>query len=227
MTDKELLKSVFEKSSTALKDLLYDAHKDINVTDKEVEDVINEIKKYRSAENKDDKEIEITDETIKTFGDFKDVEDFKNKVKENLSKEKEHKLKEKKRLEIIEGIRGKSEIEVPEVLVESELDRMVHEFSYELSRIGGTFEKYLGEIKKTEEELKDEWKEKAENRVKNELILFEIAKQEKIEPKKENVEKEISHMKEHYPETPEERIVAFVEEMLTKEEVFKFLESQK
>lgn len=201
---------------------------DIVVDDKEVLDVINEIKKYRSKdapETKDEKEL--TDEFIKTLGDFKDVADFKQKIKENLSKEKEFKLKEKKRIETIEAIRGKSEIDVPDVLVQSELDRMIHEFSYELSRMGGTFEKYLSEIKKTEEELKNEWKEKALNRVKNELILFEIAKLEKIEPNKSEVEKETEHMKEHYPDTPSERIAAYVEDMLTKEEVFKFFENTK
>lgn len=202
---------------------------DIAVEEKEVEDVINEIKKHHfKDENPSSAKAaagrELTDETVKALGDFKDLADFKLKIKENLIKEKEYKAKEKKRIETIENIRRETKIDLPEVLVENELERMVHEFSAELARAGQTLEKYLSEIKKTEEDIKKEWKEKATERTQIELILFEIARLEKIEPKKEDVDTEVARMLEHYKTTPRERIVAFIEDALTKEEVFKFLE---
>ena len=205
----------------------------IEVEEKEVEDVIKEIQAHQknlpAGQVGDDKnpEIEITDEFVKTMGDFKDVADFKAKIKENLGKEKEFKLKEKKRMEILEGIAEKASMDIPEILIENELQRMIQEFTHELSRMNMTFENYLVQIKKTEDDVKKDWTERASKRVVNELLLLEIAKAEKIEAKKEEIEKESKHLEEHYPDSPKERIYAFVEEMIIKEDTFKFLEAQK
>jgi len=198
----------------------------ISVDEKEVESVVEEIKKHRATTEKAEV-TELTDDFVKTLGAFKDVTDFRDKIKENIQREKEYKAKEKKRIEMIEGIRKESKVDMPEILVENELDRMVHEFSGQLSQTGHTFEKYLTEIKKTEADLRSEWKDKARERAENELMIFEIAKHEKIEPKKEDVEKEVATLSEHYKDTPRERLVAFIEDVLVKEEVFKFLEAQK
>ncbi len=199
---------------------------DIEVTDKDVENVFNELKEHRKkAENTEDPQID--DEFAKKLGNFKDVAELKEKVKENLKHEKEYKARESKRVEILETIRKDSEIDVPELLVENELERMTNEFSHKLGQMGATLEQYKKDTGKTEESMREEWKPKAVERARNELILLEIARAEKIEPKKEDVEKEAKLMLEHYPGTPEDRVYGFVEEVLTKEEVFKFLESQK
>ncbi len=198
---------------------------EITVEEKEIENVFEEIKKSRPAE--DGKPLEITDEFVKTLGEFKDVADFREKIKENITKEKEYRAKEKKRIESLDAIREKTKIEIPDVLIESELDRMVQEFSGEISRMGATWQNYLTQIKKTESEIREEWKERAKTRVVNEIILFEIAKKENIKPNPEEVEKELKHLKEHYPDAADERLKLFIEEMISKEEVFKFLESSK
>ena len=169
----------------------------------------------------------IDDEFVKTLGDFKDLADFKVKVKENLTKEKEYKAIEARRIEILEALRKDSTIEVPETLLENELDRMMNEFTHHLSRMGVTLEQYKKDAGKTEEDIRSEWNDKAKERVQNELALLEIARIEKVSPKKEDIDREVATMEAHYPGTPKERIVAFIEEVLTKEEVFKFLESEK
>lgn len=202
---------------------IMDKTETIEVTDKEVEDVVSEIANHHPK--KDElKDGALTDEFVQKLGGFKDLVDFKTKIKENIAKEKEFKAKEKKRIEIIENIRKGSTIDVPEILIENELDKMIHEFSAQLSRTGATLEKYLSEIKKTEEDVRNDWKEKAKERVEAELILFEISKLEKISADPKEVEKEADAMAEHYKNVPKDRILAFVEDALTKEAVFKFLE---
>lgn len=213
------------------------------VTDKDVEAVMEELRAHRKQIEHDAKHhagdghdhsthekeevLPIDDDFVKTLGDFKDVLDFKIKIKANLKSEKEYKAREKKRIETIETIRKDSTIEVPEVLIESELDRMTNEFSHQLSRMGRDFEEYKKDTNKTDETIREEWKDKAKERVQTELILLEIARIEKIAPKKEDVERESQKMEDQYPGTPKERIVAFIDEVLTKEEVFKFLETSK
>jgi FKBP-type peptidyl-prolyl cis-trans isomerase (trigger factor) len=203
------------------------------VTDDEYNKVLEELKAHKfheehghDHENHDHSEVVIDDEFVKKLGNFKDLEDFKVKVKENLKNEKEYKAREKQRVDILEAIRKESSVEVPSILVENELDRMTNEFTHHLSRMGVTLEQYKKDAKKTDEEIRAEWKDKATERVQNELILLEIARIEKIEAKKEDIETEASHMEAQYPGTPKERIVAFIEEVLIKEEVFKFLEAQ-
>ena len=196
---------------------------DTEVTEKEVEAAIDELKNYREktegAENK-----ELTDDFVKKLGDFKDVADFTEKLKENLSKEKEFKAKEDKRIKILDAIIKDSKLEIPEILVEEELDKMTNEFSSTLSKQGFTFEQYKKEAKKTEEEVRADWKEKAEKRVKGEILLIEIAKKENIKADHDEVHKEIDVLKKQYPEADDARLHAFIEDLLTKESVFKFLE---
>lgn len=203
------------------------------VTDEDFNKVIEELKAHRFHEENghdhtdhDHSNVVIDDEFVKKLGNFKDMADFKEKVKDNLKKEKEYKAREKARIEILEAIHKDSKIDVPEMLIENELERMMGEFGHRLAQMGKTLEEYKKDTGKTDEQIKEEWKEKAKERSQNELILLEIARIEKLTPKTEDVENETKHMLEQYPGTPRERIEGFVEEMLTKEEVFKFLESQ-
>ncbi|MEI8337744.1 MAG: trigger factor [bacterium] len=196
---------------------------EIEVTEKEVEAAIDELKKYREKTENIEK-AELTEEFVKKLGDFKDVADFTVKLKENLGKEKELKAKEDKRTKILDAIIKDSKLEVPEILVEEELDKMTNEFSSTLSRQGFTFEQYKKESGKTEEAVRADWREKAEKRVRGEILLVEIAKKENIKADHDEVHKEIDMLKKQYPEADDARLHAFIEDLLTKEAVFKFLE---
>jgi len=167
---------------------------------------------------------EVNDEFVKKLGDFKDVSDFKIKLKENIAKEKELKAKDKKRLLILEEIIKDSKIEMPKALIENELDKMEGQFKGDIANMGLQPEDYLKHIKKTWEDLRKEWKPDAEKRSKTQLILQKIALEEKLEPKKEDVEKESKHLKEQYKEADPERIKAYVEMIMVNEMVIKFLE---
>ena len=59
------------------------------------------------------------------------------------------------------------------------------------------------------------------------LVLNQIAIEEKIKPEEDQVKKEVEHLLEHYKDAPEERIKIYVETMLTNEKVFEFLEGKK
>lgn len=203
-----------------------DKKDDLEVTEKDVENVFEDLKKHRREVEKVENP-EIDDEFAKKLGKFESAADLKAKVRENLKHEKEYKAREARRIEILETIRKDAKIDVPELLIENELDRMMNEFTHKLGQMGATLDQYKKDTNKTEDAMKEEWKDKARERAQNELILLEIARVEKLEPKKEDIEREAKHMLEHYPGTPEDRVTGFVEEVLTKEEVFKFLETQR
>jgi len=207
---------------------------EIEVTDKEVDDTIDEIRKMRVKGKKDSnqkKETEenlpkIDDEFVKTLGDFKDVSDFKEKLKKNITTEKEKKAKDKKRAEIIEEVVKGAKTTIPNIMIESELDKMISQFKDDIARSGGTFEEYLKHIKKTEEDMRKEWRTDAEKRAKSQLVLNKIATEEKIVAPKDELDKQANYLLEQYKDADPERVRIYIETILTNEEVFKFLEKQ-
>lgn len=202
------------------------------VTDKEVEDYIEYLRKNRAqatveSKKEGDKEMklpEFDDGFVKTLGDFKDVNDFKTKLKENMSKDKEIHAEQKRRVEIIEKILKDSKIKLPQILIDEELNRMMYEFKAKVEGFKMNFEDYLKEIKKTEDDLKKEWRTDAEKRSKMNIVLPKIAIEEKIKPSEEDIKKEVEHIKTHHKDVDENQARIYVSNVLTNEEVFKFLE---
>ncbi|HVT75342.1 MAG TPA: trigger factor [Candidatus Paceibacterota bacterium] len=190
------------------------------VSDADLDKAIEDIKKQTST-------TEITDESVKKWGEFKDVADFKAKLKTNLQAEKEHRASEKKRIELVDALTKELEVVVPEVLVESELGRMANQMSHDIERMGLKFDDYLKHLKKTPEDLKKEWRPDALKRVKLDLILSHVAKEEKIVADKAKVDAEVKHATEHHKDVDPARAQTYFEQIFLNQAVFEFLEKQK
>lgn len=207
---------------------------DLEATDKEVDDYTNYIRENRAhakhnhapGEKCDhDHELpELNDEFVKTLGDFKSVDDFKKQMKENLSKDKEMQANQKRRIQIMEKIISDSNIEMPDVLIEEEQERMLHEFKAKVESFKMNFEDYLKEIKKTEEELKKEWRADAEKRSKMNLVLPKIAREENIKADEKTVEEEVKKLKQHHPDLDDNMAKVYVTNVLTNQKVFDYLD---
>ena len=202
----------------------------VEVGDKEVEEAIGQILKSvadRSRDKENPIVPELNDELVKKLGDFKDVSDFKVKIKEILIKEKENKAREKKRLEIVEKIISESKMSLPNVLIENELNKMEAQFKDDIEKMGMKVEDYLKHLKKSFEDMRKEWKPDAERRAKLQIVLNRIAVLEKIEADKNEVEKETSHILEHYKDANPSKAKEYMEMVMTNQKVFEFLENLK
>ena len=210
----------------------------VEITEKEVDDVIEEIRRSRAPHEHDeqgnhlppkDSDLpEFNDEFVKSLGgDFTSVEDFKTKARERITEEKKYRAIEKRRMEVLEAIAEKTKTELPEILVESEIDKTFSQFSENLKSMGLEVAEYLKRISKTEEELRKEWRPEGEKRAKIQLVINQIALEEKISPTKEEVEKESKHLIEQYKDADPRRVMIYVETMLVNEKVLQLLESQK
>lgn len=215
---------------------------DLEVNDKDVEDALKHIRHQRaqieSFEKQkkdgvekpdltkvDDKNLpELTDDFVKTLGDFKDVDAFTAKVRENLGEEKKLKDSDKKRMETVEEIIKQTKLELPTILISSELQRIQAQFEGEIAQTGTKLEDYLKKIDKTIEELRKEWEPEAEKRGKLQLILNKIAAENDIKPTNEDVEKEVAHVLEHYKDADPQNVRVYIETTKTNELVFKYLE---
>jgi trigger factor len=220
---------------------------EISVSEKEVDNFIDNVRKSyatqtapnsgNSGENmavknetEDTKKNdlpELTDEFVKKLGDFKNVSDFKMKILENLQQEKKHKALEKKRLEIAEAVLAKTEVIVPKALIESEIAKMFARFHDDITRMGMKVEDYLKHVKKTEEDIRKEWRPDALKRGKLQLVWSAIAEKEKIAATEQATDEEVKHILEHHADADPTRARAYITMMLNNEKVFEFLESQK
>ncbi len=208
------------------------------VTDKEIEDVIEELRKGRAKyqehehtdvehEHKIDESTipELNDEFAQSFGEnFKSVDDLKNKVRENLKLEKEQKHHEKSRTAILEGIIGETKTDLPDEMVEQELERMFAQMKHDITRFGGTWEEYLKHSNKTEENIKEDWRKDAVKRTMSQLVLAEISLLEKIKPTDVEVETELVRLLATMQDVDEERAKAYLYQALSNEKVLTFLE---
>jgi trigger factor len=141
---------------------------------------------------------EANDELAKNFG-LKNLADLRHNIQHSISHEKEHRAEEKAHLEMINLLLDKAEFgEIAEVLVDAELDNMMAELAHNVEHHGGKVADYLTSIKKTIDDLKTEWRVEALKRVKSALLLRAVAEAEKIEPSAEDIEHELTHLREHY-----------------------------
>ena len=150
---------------------------------------------------------EMTDELAAALGKFTSVADLKAKLSKNVLEEKE--AHEQQRLEktILDGLLAVASFdEIAEVLVDSEVDKMIHEFKHSLEERGLVWADYLQNIKKDESALRQEFRSQAIKRVKSALLLRAFAKQHKLKAADSAVEEEIEHNLHHAGQ--DERLMA-------------------
>lgn len=216
---------------------------EVEATEKEIEDVLLQIRKNKAhfdyhQKNPDEKghnhaklDLEkeenlpvLDDEFAKAAGNFKDLSELKEKIKENIIAEKKSREIEKRRASIMEDLLKGTKIELPDILVESEIDKSLAQMKDDVERMGAKFPDYLAEIKKTEDDLRKDLKESSEKKAKIQLIFNKIAEAEKLEPNKEILENEVKEILHHYPGSSETSARIYVSTVLLNSEVLKLLE---
>lgn len=146
--------------------------------------LIKEIKRPQLPELNDDFVQELTEE-------FSTLEEFKADAEQKLKTSLEHRQKVALESKIIEKTAENSKVDVPEVLIERELEASLAEFEYYLRMQGLDLEKYGELLEGGLEELKKERRADATKHAKANLVLDAIIKQEGIEATEEEVEEQI------------------------------------
>ncbi|WP_042146209.1 trigger factor [Paucisalibacillus sp. EB02] len=138
---------------------------------------------------------ELDDEFAKDVDDEVETLDaLKTKKREQLESEKKQSADNAKREDLINKATDNAEVDVPEVMVESELDRMMREFEQRLQMQGMTLDLYYQFSGQDENALKEQMREDAGKRVKTNLTLEAIVKAEKLDVTDEDVNTELENM---------------------------------
>src|SRR3989344_954206 len=138
---------------------------------------------------------ELTDELAKTIGNFETARVLKDNIRDGLKAEKEAEEKERMRNSVIGQIADAAEMEVADILITQEINKMISELAQSVQAHGADLESYLVHIKKTKDDLKKDFTKQAEKRVRISLALSEIAEKEKIEFDEGEVKKKMEEKK--------------------------------
>lgn len=173
---------------------------------------------------------DLTDEYVKTLGtpgQFNTVQEFKDKIREHLTIQKAQDVDARHRVMITDAIIDKTEIVLPHVMIDAEMNQMFAQMNEDLSRANLKIEDYLTHIKKSREDLVAEWTPSATKRAKLQLVLNKIAKEESINPDPSLVDHEVSNLLERYKDADETRVRIYVSSILQNDAVMKMLEEVK
>lgn len=144
---------------------------------------------------KEVKKPELNDEFAKKVADLNTLDELKEDIKNELSKQEQDQARQKLKNEIVEEIAEASEVSLPEILINDQREAVKQDFIQNLSYRGQTLEDHLKDQNLSEEEwVKKEIDPIAKKRVKTGLILSDIARAENIEATDNDVAEQINSM---------------------------------
>lgn len=175
---------------------------------------------------------ELTDEFVKKHAGTETVEEYKAKTREKLEKQAEDRSRDETENSIVNEICEHAKAEIPDAMVESEIDRMVQDFSYRLMYQGIKLEEYLKYLGQSMKDFRAQFTAQAQPRVLQQLVIEKIIKDEKITATDEEVDAKIAEQAKSVEKTAEEykknidpRQVDYIKNDLVITKLFDFLKA--
>ena len=159
---------------------------------------------------------EIDDEMAKQLGPFTTLDEVRDKIRENLTQGYDKRIEQELNEQIFSQILETTEFEVPDVMVQYELNSIIADAERSFSYHNKTFE----EAGISRESLAEKYRDTAEKQVRRQLILGKIIQQEKMELADEDLEKGFEEMAATYDQ-PVDVIKGFYGNSGDKLELFK------
>ena len=147
---------------------------------------------------------ELTDEFIKDATGSETVEAYKAKTKERLQQSADKRSTDATENSILEAIAQNTEVEIPQAMIEREIDSLVQKFEYQLMYQGLKLQDYLDFLKVTNADFRKNYEEAAIKNVKNQLIISQLIKEEKLEATEEEVDAKVAEQAASVEKSAEE-----------------------
>ncbi|HCU9324314.1 TPA: trigger factor [Staphylococcus aureus] len=142
---------------------------------------------------------ELTDEIANELdAEANTVDEYKENLRKRLAEQKATDAENIEKEEVITKATDNTTIDIPEAMVNTELDRMVSEFAQRIQQQGLDLQTYFQISGQDESQLREQMKDDAEQRVKTNLTLTAIAEAEKIEATDEDIDKELEKMSKQF-----------------------------
>ena len=147
---------------------------------------------------------ELNDEFIKDATGSESVEAYKAKTKERLQKQADKRATDATENSILEAIAANTEAEIPQAMIDREIDSLIQKFEYQLMYQGLKLQDYLDFLKVTMSDFRKNYEEQAKKNVLHQLIISQIIKDEKIEATDEEVDAKVAEQAKSVEKETEE-----------------------
>jgi len=137
---------------------------------------------------------ELGDDLAAKVGQFDSFDALREQIEKDLLRNKAMEARSEIGTEVINAMSDVAEIDVPGSMVEKELEDEITQFRSRLAQQGLNLDEYLSVNNQTMDELRDEMRPNAERRVRNSVVLQEIAKAEGVEVTAEDIGAEIDRL---------------------------------
>lgn len=141
---------------------------------------------------------ELDDEFAQDVSEFDTLAEYKENLKKNIAERKEAEARRTKEDEAIRKIVEKSSMEIPDAMIDTQVESMIEEFAQRIAQQGLSFEQYMQFSGMTMDKMKDQVRPEAVSRIESSLVLEQIAKDENIEVSDADVDAEIDKMASMY-----------------------------
>ena len=179
------------------------AEKDVVVTFPEVyhaEDLAGKEATFKCKvhEIKEEELPELNDDFAKDISEFDTLAELRADKEEQLKKTAAAKAETSMRNAVLEAVYNANDIDIPEVMIEDEIDNMMNEFDQQLQMQGMSLEQYFEYLNANKDDFRSELREDAVKRVKTKMIVGAVADAEQIMPSDEDLEEELDLMAAAY-----------------------------
>ena len=140
----------------------------------------------------------LDDEFAKDASEFETLAELKEDIKKSLQKAEDQKAENEFEENIITAVIENTKLDLPQVMVEKEIDHMMNDLENRLKYQGLTLEQYMEFTGNTPEKMRDFMKENAERKVKADIIIDAIAKAENIEATEEELKEKALEVAKMY-----------------------------
>lgn len=173
---------------------------------------VNEVKTKVLPEVNDDFAKDVNAAGVET------VADLKNMIRTRIEDGKKSQAENKADTALMDKLVENAEIDLPEVLVEEEVNNQIQQLAQQISQYGMNFNQYLSMMGKKIEDVRAEYTDNATKTAKLRLILEEIAKVEALEPTEEDLENEYNNIAAQY-NMPVDQVKAYISVDMLKRDV--------
>ncbi len=175
---------------------------------------------------------EVTDELVKKYGGCDTVAEYREKAAKRLAETAANRGRDETENSIIDEICKNATCEIPNAMIETEIDRMVQDFSYRLMYQGIKLDEYLKYMNLEMSAFRAQFTEQAKKRVLSQLVISHIIANEKITASEEEIAAKITEQAqsvgktyEEYKTTIDERQVEYITNDIIITNLFNFLEA--
>ena len=183
--------------------------------------------KVKINEIKEEKFPELDEDFVMDVSEFDTVEEYKESIRKEITEEIERNNEIELENQVIEEVIRRTDFEVPSQMVEDQLHDELHDYEHQLSHMGIDMKTYLQITGSTIEDVKEQLRERATNKVKIDIILDNIIKTKTYEVSDEEIQKEYEDAAKQYGKEGDADFIEMLKAQASEDDIREILQRRK